>query len=81
MSAITRLIIQRMSQTMTVGGFSAAISNLADDEKRAKHFNDAKEWVQTAIAMVRRAPGGEVYTSDEEVAAKIMGELNKRRTR
>lgn len=80
-SAVVRLIIERMSQTMAKGGVAACLSRLTTDGELSKHGREAKEWVTTAIRAVREAPGDNQWreATDEVIAGHILDKIEEKR--
>lgn len=77
--AVDRLVLERVSQTMSAGGIGSAMASLVDEAKRKKHFIDAREWVANAITAVRLSPGGAAFGDDEQIAQRILDEIAKKR--
>lgn len=42
-------------------------------------LREAQTWVTTALALVRSAPGGEAWPTDEDVAGEILRKLEERK--
>lgn len=80
-SAVVRLQVERMSQTMSEGGFSSTVKRLLHPGEFTEHAKAAKQWVDEAIAVVRTAPdfASLGVTTDEEIAALILKRLDEKK--
>jgi len=86
---VKMLVIERMSQLMIDRnrkhsdgkfGLATAITADMDGGSISPDAKEAQEWVNTAIEAIRRAPGGDRFGSDEEIAGEILKRIEERRT-
>ncbi len=81
---VRKLIAHKMSLIMippgTVNGLATGIAALKAPGNVVKVAREATEWVMTALAAVKAAPGS-TYTDDEEIAGIILAEVEKRKAK
>lgn len=83
---VRRLISERAAQVavsrvrqpgQTVFGTIAA--GIVDGQF-SKDMRDAAKWVEAALLALHRAPGGEKWPTDEEMAGEVLRLLEERKT-
>ena len=85
---VKRLVIERASQLMaergaatgdtSFGGVIAAMVAGGKDGIQAD-VREASKWVKNAMIAIRQSPGGEIYATDEDAAAELVRQIEKKR--
>lgn len=78
---VKRLICHKLSVDAVPagGGFASAIEFLSDQERIINGARAATDWVQTAIAAVKAAPGNPYGDDDEAIAGEILRQIDERK--
>jgi hypothetical protein len=78
---VTRLIVFRMSQTMTEGKSVGDVLNGIRTNEISDHGSAAKLWVERAILAVRQAPDADPEWTDHDIAQQIIDEIQQNHPR
>lgn len=78
-TARDRLVVERMSQTMTEKGFAGAMENLTTPAAIGVHMRMAKAFVDAAIFAVRSAKDFDPTWDEEKICQMILDGLAERK--
>jgi hypothetical protein len=62
------------------GGFQSAIEFLSDKDRIVSSARSATQWVETALAAVKAAPGNPYGDDDEAIAGEILRQIEEKKT-
>ena len=78
-----KLVIHKMSLDAVPagGGIGSALKFLSDPQGMAQSSRAAKEWVESAIALIRTAaePNPWKTSTDEEIAGELLRQIEERK--